>query len=166
MFEAVHIVTLMPTTVDGKASVYLPYLRDAMYYCEINTSRRQAAFLAQVARDSDELHLRPKNAATTKYGARGWFPIEGRENYWRFKVWSGYDFLTKPQHVEKAEWNPYLAAYQFRRLGCNQMADSWAVSQIIQTMKGKLDADEIGVRLAYFSKAARILGAELPVPHI
>jgi predicted chitinase len=166
MIELQHLVTLMPAAVDGKASSYLPYVRDAMYYCEINTARRQAAFLAEIARDSEELHRRPKNAATTLYGARGWLPIEGKDAYWRFSVWSGCDFVKKPKNVQTVEWAPYLAAYLWRRAGCNDLADQWLVTDIIQKLQGKLDHEEMGTRLAYFSKAARILGAETPVPHL
>lgn len=167
MIEPVHIVTLMPAAVDGKALKYLTLIRDAMYYCEVDrTPQRAAAFLAQVARDSEELHRKPKNASTTKYGPRGWFPIEGKDQYWRFGVWAGYDFVSKPQHLEKTEWICYAAAYQWRRLGCNELADNWAVPEIIQTIGGKLDAEEVSLRLAYYSKAARIFGLEHPVPQI
>lgn len=166
MIEAVHLVTLMPESADGKALVYLTFIRDAMYYCEINTPLRQAAFLAQIARDSHELHSRPKNAATTKYGSRGWLGLEGVNDYKRFSCWAGYDFKKFPQHVEKVEWIAYLAAFQWRCAGCNELADQWLVTDIIQKLKGKLEFDEVGLRMSYFTKAARILGAETPVPHL
>src|SRR5207302_3821594 len=65
-----QLQAIMPNLDGATASAYLPYLNSAMVAGGINTPRRQAAFLAQLAHESGQLRWMEELASGADYEGR------------------------------------------------------------------------------------------------
>src|SRR4051812_29150609 len=65
-----QLLAIMPRLRSPKAEAYLPPLLAAMSEAQINTPFRQAAFLAQLAHESVELHYMEEIASGAAYEGR------------------------------------------------------------------------------------------------
>ena len=68
MITADSLKQIMPNLPDDKRTTYLPPLQSAMTEFAVNTPHREAAFLAQIAHESNELTIFLENL---NYGAKG-----------------------------------------------------------------------------------------------
>ncbi len=118
----------------------LPALIDTCNYCEINTSKRENAFLAQIAHESGEfryLHELASGAAyegrkdlgNTEQGdgirfkGRGLIQLTGRSNYQLISNDLGVDFVSNPELLEQPQYAAESAGWFWNLKKLNRLAD-------------------------------------------
>src|SRR3990167_11177457 len=111
----------------NRTEIYLEPLQAAMDEFEINTSQRQAAFLAQIAHESGSLRyvrelasgeayeLRSDLGNTEpgdgpRYKGRGFIQVTGRANYQACGDALGVDLVGSPELLERPDFAFRLAA--------------------------------------------------------
>lgn len=119
---------------------YWPYVNDGLAKWEINTPRRQAAFMANVAHETLSLHYFKEIADGhqyegridlgntfpgdgKKFPGRGWLQTTGRHNYEVTGKALGLDLITKPELLEDPKWCVYASCYFWQSRGLNRIAD-------------------------------------------
>ena len=127
---------IMPNAPYVRIDKYLDYLNKAMQEFGIITKEREAHFLAQVAHESAEMRYTRELASGDKYEGRkdlgniqkgdgrrfkgrGFIQITGRANYTRYKLFCGYDVVSKPELLELPRGATRSAAWFFTA-GCGQ----------------------------------------------
>jgi putative chitinase len=163
-----------------RATNWAAVLGAAMQLFAINTSARQAAFLAQIAHESSRLqHVlelwgptpqqmryegrrdlgNVKAGDGYRYRGRGLIQITGRANYatqrdtLRLYVPAVPDFELTPELLEAPRWAALSAACYWQTRGCNELADSAAFIQITRRINGGLNGYDDRVALWDGAKA-------------
>lgn len=134
-----------------EAQQYLEPLNSALERFEINTSRRQAAFLAQIGHESSDLRYweelwgptpqqkryeLPSALATQlgntqpgdgkRFRGRGPIQLTGRANYRKYGELLGANFEENPQLVATPEWGFLVAGQFWNEIDGNGLADQTA----------------------------------------
>lgn len=164
---------IMPNVSESRAREMLPHLNRAMNEAQINTPRRQAAFLAQLAHESGEFRYMEEIASGAAYEGRrdlgntqpgdgrrfkGRGPIQltGRHNYTEAGRALGLDLAGNPAQVATPEVGFRTSAWYWNSRNLNQYADSGNFDQITRRINGgfngKADRDR------YYARALRVLG--------
>ena len=131
-------MAVMPHAGKARCEKYLPYLKAAMSEFGIDKSMlRMAHFLAQVAHESGEMRYTKELASGkayegrkdlgntqkgdgVKFKGRGFLQVTGRANYSRYKVYCGYDVVSRPELLEQPKGATRSAAWVFcKGLGLN-----------------------------------------------
>ncbi|HEX4588565.1 MAG TPA: glycoside hydrolase family 19 protein, partial [Gemmataceae bacterium] len=134
---ATKLREIMPKLDAGRAESFQKPLADAMKEFGINTPKRRAAFLAQVAQESHELkHFEelvssvngyaPGNTNphdTTTFRARGPLMMAGKANYKAAGQALKLDLEHNPDLVLKTEVGFRVAAWYWKTMGLNELAD-------------------------------------------
>lgn len=128
-----------------RAQTFLPYIEAAMAEFEINTPKRQAAFLAQIGHESGGLHwlveLWGPTATQARYEVRqdlgnvepgdgfrfrgrGLIQLTGRFNYVTAAAALGADLVDQPQLLGEPELAARSAAWYWHAHGLNALADA------------------------------------------
>lgn len=132
MITREKLLQIMPNA-RTRADKFLPPLNDAMEEFEINTPKRQAAFLAQIAHESGELRYLRELASGDDYEGsrilgntepgdgrrfrgRGLIQTTGRKNYGLCGNALGLDLINQPELLEEIG-NACRAACWFWRVG-------------------------------------------------
>jgi predicted chitinase/LysM repeat protein len=165
---------IMPNLSEAKANQYLPYLNAAMAEGHINTPRRQAAFLAQLAHESGQLRYFEEIASGSAYEGRrdlgntqpgdgvrfkGRGPIQltGRANYIAAGRALGIDLVNNPTRAADPDVGFRIATWYWQTHNLNSMADAGNFDGITRAINGgyngKADRD------AYYARARGVLGA-------
>jgi predicted chitinase len=168
---------IMPQLPKEKRDIYLPFLRTAMFNQAINTPKRAAAFLAQLAHESAELKYFEEIWGPTSaqkryegradlgntepgdgYRFRGRGPIQltGRANYKTFGDLLGVDFVANPDLAATPEWGFLTAALFWKRKGLNELADIGHFVTITRRINGGVNGLE--ERERYYEVAKKALG--------
>jgi putative chitinase len=152
----------------GVAGTWLRPLSDACRLYDITTPARLAAFLAQVAHESGDLHhvreiwgptpaqqryegradlgnLQPGDGP--RYRGRGLLQITGRFNYAAARDRLRHDhpaldvpdFEAGPEQLEHPRWAAMSAAEYWARHGCNELADAGDFEAITRRINGGLN---------------------------
>lgn len=157
-----------------KAGVFLVPMTEAMAEFSIDTSARQAAFLAQVAHESGSLRYvreiadgkayeRRADLGNTEPGdgprfkGRGLIQITGRANYRACSraLYGDDRLLEKPELLEGVVQACRSAAWFWWSHGLNTIADVGDFRKITRVINGGFNA--YGERLAYFKRAKDVL---------
>ncbi len=159
-----------------RAETFLPFLEDAMHEFEINTAKRQAAFLAQIGHESGGLHWLVElwgpsatqaryetrydlgNVAPGdgfKYRGRGLIQLTGRANYAECGKELGADLLENPELLGEPALAARSAAWFWKKHGCNELADLGAFEQITRRINGGLNG--YAERLGLWEKAKEVV---------
>ncbi|WP_455827346.1 glycoside hydrolase family 19 protein [Pseudomonas graminis] len=163
-----------------RAGIFLTALNAALIRCDINTAKRAAAFIAQIAHESGELrylrelgsdqYLGKYDTGTLaarlgntpqadgdgqKYRGRGLIQITGRRNY---RVCSQALFgderlLRQPELLEQPQWACESAAWFWQSNGLNELADKDQFTTITRRINGGLNGLEDRLRLWARAKA-------------
>lgn len=166
-----------------RAGIFLPALNVACARFEINTARRIAAFLAQIAHESGELRYvrelgsdqylsqydtgalaaRLGNSPEAdgdgqKYRGRGLIQVTGRRNYRACSqgVFGDERLLLHPQLLEQAQWACESAAWFWQSNGLNELADKEQFRAITRRINGGFNGLEDRLRL--WARAQVVLG--------
>jgi len=171
MLTAETLKKIMPNC---DAHTFGPLLALAMGEFEINTPKRQAAFLAQVAHESGECRwLREfatgeayegrRDLGNThegdgrRYKGRGLIQITGRSNYVSVAASLGLDCVTHPELLEQPENACRTAAWWWKDRGLNELADIDAFDRITRRINGGTNG--AAERHTYWERTKAVLGA-------
>ena len=163
---------MLKLSADG-AGTFLKPLNDAMREFEINTPKRQAAFLAQVAHESGDLRYMEEPIATAdyegradvgntqpgdgkRYKPRGPLQLTGRANYRAAGRALRLDLENQPELVLKPEIGCRVAAWYWKAQGLNELADAGDFRQITQRVSTGRNGYE--QRLKTYRRAKDVLG--------
>jgi putative chitinase len=158
----------------SKVSVYAPLLTVAMAAYEIDTPRRQAAFLAQVGHESGQLKYTEELADGhaydgradlgntqpgdgPRYKGRGLIQITGRANYERCGRGLGIDLLDKPDVLALPENAVRSAAWYWKENDLNLFADSDRFGSLTKRINGGFNG--LDDRIQLWITARRVLAA-------
>jgi predicted chitinase len=161
---------IMPRLDAGRAESFQKPLADAMKEFGINTPKRRAAFLAQVAQESHELKhfeelVSGANAFgagntnshdTTTFRARGPLMMAGRANYKAAGQALKLDLEHNPDLVLKPEVGFRVAGWYWKTQGLNELADRGDIRGITQRVHG--DYAGLDARQKYYKQAKLALG--------
>lgn len=166
----------MPSLPLAQARALLPHLNKAMEQAGIDTPKRVAAFLAQLAHESGELRYFEELASGAAYEGRrdlgntqpgdgqrfkGRGPIQltGRANYAAASKALGIDLLSKPELAARPDVGFRIAAWYWQSRGLNALADSGKFNEITQRINGGQNG--ASDRRWHFALASQALGAGL-----
>lgn len=161
----------------ANAATYAPLLSFAMDSYQINTAKRQAAFLAQIAHESLRLartreiwgpnpsqagyegrtdlgNFRPGDGE--RYMGRGLIQITGRANYTDVAGALCLDCVNRPELLERPDHATDSAAWWWKKRGLNELADADRFTDITRRINGGLNG--IDDRMALWAKAKAALG--------
>ena len=165
---------IMPNLSEAKAAEYLPHLNRAMAEGNINTPRRQAAFLAQLAHESGQLRYFEEIASGAayegrtdlgntqpgdgvRYKGRGPIQLTGRANYTAASRALGVDLVNHPHLAATPEIGFRIAQWFWNSRGLNAYADVKNFDAITYRVNGGYNGK--AARDAYYAQALRVLGA-------
>jgi putative chitinase len=152
----------------------MPHLNAAMQEAGINTPRRQAAFLAQLAHESGEFRWMEELASGAAYEGRtdlgntqpgdgmrfkGRGPIQltGRSNYHAAGQALGIDLVNNPRRAADPDVGFRTAAWYWNNRNLNQYADAGNFDAITYRVNGGYNGK--AERDAYYNRALQVLGA-------
>ncbi len=165
-----------------QAGVFVSALNAAMVHRQINTSQRQAAFLAQVGHESGELNYvrelggdqylskydtgslaaRLGNTPEAdgdgqRYRGRGLIQITGHNNYLRcsLALFGDERLLRTPELLELPQWAAESAAWFWWVRGLNALADQGEFEAITRKINGGLNG--LQERLQLWGRARAML---------
>ena len=163
-----------------QAGVFVSALNAAMAHRQINTPKRQAAFLAQVGHESGQLQyvrelggdqylskydtgsLATKLGNTPaadgdgqRYRGRGLIQITGRANYVACGEALGLDLITQPELLELPQYAAISAAWFWKQNGLNDLADRDQFNTITRRINGGLNG--LHDRLEIWSRARAVV---------
>ncbi len=164
---------VMPNLSDAKARQVLPHLNKAMQEAQINTPKRQAAFLAQLAHESGELRYFEEIASGAAYEGRrdlgntqpgdgvrfkGRGPIQltGRSNYRAAGRALGIDLEHNPKRAADVDVGFRTAAWFWNSRGLNKYADAGNFREVTRRINGGYNG--LSSREAYYRRALNVLG--------
>lgn len=157
-----ELSAMMPSG-SGRATVFAEALTAAMSEFEIDTPRRQAAFLAQIAHESGSLkyvkeiangsaYEGRKDLGNTssgdgvKYKGRGLIQITGKVNYRACGLALGLDLIASPELLETPENASRSAAWFWRWKNLNQYADSDRFGSLTRVINGGFNGIDDRIR--------------------
>ncbi len=163
---------IMPHLPKAKAAKFLGPLNAAMKEYQINTRKRQAAFLAQLAHESGELRYMEeiasgeayegrKDLGNTKpgdgkrYKGRGPIQLTGRSNYRRAGKALGLDLEEHPEKVATPEVGTRVAGWFWKTHGLNELADKGDFKEITRRINGGYHG--MPNRQLYYRRAQEVL---------
>ena len=166
----------MPDADPQNVAVFAPKLQSAMIKYGIDTTRRAAAFLAQIAHESGSLKYVEEIASGEAYEGRadlgntepgdgkrfkgrGLIQITGRANYKELSAELGYDFIAHPEDLEKPGPAAYSAAWFWDSRHLNRLADIDAFDKITRRINGGLNGIED--RRKHWRQCAAVLKVEI-----
>ncbi len=165
---------IMPRLTNSRAAELLPHLNRAMAEAGINTPKRKAAFLAQLAHESGQLRYFEEIASGAAYEGRkdlgntqpgdgvrfkGRGPIQltGRANYTAASKDLGIDLVNNPKRAADPDVGFRVAAWFWSTRGLNALADAGNFDGITKRINGgyngKADRDR------YHAVARDVFGA-------
>jgi predicted chitinase len=163
---------IMPNLSQAKAEQYLPHLNKAMAEAGINTPKRQAAFLAQLAHESGEFRYMEEIASGSAYEGRkdlgnthpgdgvrfkGRGPIQltGRNNYRAAGKALGIDLENNPKRAADPDVGFRTAAWFWNSRNLSSLADSGNFREITHRVNGGYNGE--ASREAYYKRALDVL---------
>lgn len=177
MVSASQLRAIMPQA-GKKADLYAPLLSAAMERFGIDTPRRAAAFLAQVAHESGQLRyvreLASGEAYDTgrkaeqlgntpeadgdgqRYKGRGLIQVTGRANYALCGLALDLPLIERPELLEEPEHAAMSAAWFWWNSGLNALADRGDFGRITRRINGGLNGFED--RRRFYAAALQVLG--------
>jgi predicted chitinase len=167
-----QLKTIMPNLSDARARQTLPHLNKAMAEAKINTPKRQAAFVAQLAHESGEFRYFEEIASGRAYEGRrdlgntqpgdgvrfkGRGPIQltGRSNYRAAGEALGIDLENNPKRAADVDVGFRTAAWFWNSRSLNQYADAGNFREVTRRINGGYNG--LASREAYYRRALNVL---------
>lgn len=176
-----QILKIMPTAT-GRVDKFLPYINGYIEIFHIDTPKRMAHYLAQIAHESGELkytkeignedychkyevgNLGKQLGNTQKgdgyrYKGRGLIQLTGRANYQVFQNtrYCSDDIMSNPKLLEEPKLAVKSSMWFFWSHGCNVLADSDNFLGITKKINGGMKGVES--RRKYLARAKAALNA-------
>lgn len=167
-----QLLLIMPYS-GRKATSFAAFLSSTMNEFQINTSLRQAAFLAQIGHESGQLRYVQEIASGISYEGRidlgntqigdgkrfkgrGLIQITGRTNYLLCGKALDLDLEKCPELLEETENACRSAGWFWKTHDLNELADIKDLKKITKKINGGLNGFED--RQALYLKALEVLG--------
>jgi len=170
-----QLLAIMPRCPRLRAEQLLPHFHAACAEFEINTPRRVAAFIAQLALESAEWrHFEElasgdayegrKDLGNTqsgdgkRYKGRGPIQLTGRANYRLAGAALGLDLEGNPRRASDADVGFRVAGWYWQTRGLNALADAGPArfDEITRKINGGLNGK--AQRDRYYASACKVLG--------
>lgn len=152
-----------------------PKLIEAMVKYEIDTPRRQAVFLAQLAHESGSFRYVEELASGEAYEGRadlgniqpgdgvrfkgrGLIQITGRANYALVSIELQYDFINNPEALELPGPATFSSAWFFWYHRLNRLADIDAFEKITRRINGGING--MIDRVEHYDRIKKVLKVE------
>ncbi|WNG17563.1 glycoside hydrolase family 19 protein [Cystobacter fuscus] len=165
--------SIMTRLAQARAEELLPHLNDAMAESSIDTSRRRAAFLAQLAHESAEFRYFEELASGrayerrvdlgnthpgdgVRYKGRGPIQITGRANYRAAGKALNIDLENNPTRAADPDVGFRTAAWFWNSHNLNKYADKGDFDAITKRINGGFNGK--ASRDAYYQRALKVLG--------
>lgn len=166
---------ITPTISDANAAAWIPFLNASMWEASINSDARKAAYIAQLAHESDGFNTLEEYASGAGYEGRedlgnteagdgvrfkgrGPIQITGRYNYGSYGEQLGVDLISNPERAATPEVGFRIAAAYWANNNLNTYADSGEFDTITSRINGGQNGADS--RRAYHATAQSTLGAE------
>lgn len=168
----------MPAARPASILRYLEPLNLTLSRYEINTPKRVAAFLAQLAHESGSLtYVREigtgeaydvgklaKRLGNTpeddgdgeRYKGRGLIQITGLSNYKALSKALSYDFVTNPEHLERPVAATMSAGWFWDQMNLNPLADEDDFVKITKRINGGYNG--MPDRVKHWDRCKKVLG--------
>lgn len=173
MITEEQLKTALPFASVANIKKYLAPLNLAMDKYEINTPKRKAAFLAQIAHESGSLkYVREiasgeayegrKDLGNTQPGdgvrfkGRGLIQITGRTNYEQVGIALNFDFIKEPEKLELPGAASLSAGWFWYKTGLNELADKDDFKKITKRINGGYTHYED--RVSHWNRCRKALG--------
>lgn len=164
---------LFPYATSINIDKFCQPLTDTMQRFEINTPKRIAAFVAQLAHESGSLkYVREiasgnayegrKDLGNTQTGdgprfkGRGLIQLTGRANYQKASEFFQVDFVANPELVETPHYAAMIAGWYWHRHNLNQLADIRDFRKITRIINGGYNG--MADRQKHYDHACAVLG--------
>ena len=177
-----QLKSIMPNASMTRIRKYLSYLNQAMLEFGIITPLRKAHFIAQVAHESGEMRYTKELASGkayegrkdlgntvkgygVKYKGRGFLQVTGYNNYKAYKMYCGFDVLSKPELLEQPRGATRSAGWVFT-IGLGTNLNSYAdqdngvnTEEVLKKITKKINGGYNGLdsRRKYLKKAKEVL---------
>lgn len=165
-----HLKAIMP--LSKNIDVFLEPLQNTLEKYQINTPKRIACFLAQIAHESGSLRYVKEIASGeayegrkdlgniyvgdgVKFKGRGLIQITGRANYQALGKYLGIDLIAKPELLEQPLYAALSAGWFWDKRKLNALADIMNFEKITRLINGGLNGYED--RLKYLDAAIKVL---------
>lgn len=173
MLTLTQLQRIMPHAGD-RAIVFIVPLNDAMDEFAINTPKRRAGFLAQIAHESGSLRYLRELASGSAYEARadlgntqpgdgmrfrgrGLLQITGRHNYrlCSIALYGDERLLERPDLLESVQAACRSAAWYWSAFGLNEIADTGDIRRMTRRINGGFNG--LAERITYYQTALNVL---------
>jgi predicted chitinase len=168
-----QLQAIMPKLTDRRASEVLLPLNSAMQEYDINTPKRQAAFLAQLAHESGEFKFMEEIASGEayegrqslgntqpgdgkRYKGRGPIQLTGRANYRKAGLALKVDLEANPTLAARLDVGFRVAGWYWKTHGLNDLADQGDFTAITKKINGGTNG--LAHREKYHQRAKDVLG--------
>lgn len=165
------LLVIMPTATH-RIDDFVEPLNQTMETYAINTSLRQAGFLAQLAYESVELKYVKELASGAAYEGRadlgntevgdgirfkgrGLIQVTGRSNYGACGEALSLPLLSHPEMLELPVYAAYSAGWFWFKSGLNELADNSSFKQITKIINGGYNGWT--ERVKYYERARAVL---------
>lgn len=172
---AADLQACMPHATAKNVELFAPKLQSGMAKYGINTTRRAAAFIAQIAHESGSLRYVEEIASGEAYEGRkdlgntepgdgkrfkgrGLIQITGRNNYTEISKELSYNFIADPEALEKPGAASFSACWFWFDRGLNRLADIDAFEKITKRINGGLNG--YADRLKHWDRCCGVLKVE------
>lgn len=165
----------LPFASEANIKKFLIPLNNTFLQFEINNSKRQAAFLAQIAHESGSLRYVEEIASGEAYEGRkdlgniqpgdgvrfkgrGLIQITGRANYKQLSKDLNYDFVSKPEDLELPGAAAMSAGWFWNKKKLNGYADQANFKMITKLINGGYNGLED--RVKHWHRCLKALGVK------
>ncbi|MGW6694289.1 glycoside hydrolase family 19 protein [Rhodococcus sp. NPDC054953] len=166
------LARIVPGIAAEKIAAYIAPLNEAMARSGIDNPVRQAAFIAQLAVESDSFRTFEEYASGRayegradlgntqpgdgeRYKGRGAIQITGRHNYEKVSEYTGVDFIAHPELLAAPENAFTTAAWYWTSRNLNQVADTAGIVRVSELVNGGHHA--LSRRIADFQRGLDVL---------
>lgn len=163
---------IVPELSQAKAEEMVGPLNEAMREGGMNTPARQAAFLSQIAVESDRFNTYEEYADGsqyegrtdlgntepgdgTKYKGRGVIQITGRYNYTQMSEDLGVDFVNHPELAATPDYAFKSAVWYWNNHDGNAVADGGNITDITRMVNG--GTNNLAERTEYYNRGLQVL---------
>jgi len=167
-----ELARIVPGIPAEKIGQYIAPLNEAMAHNGIDTPVRQAAFIAQLAVESDSFRTFEEYASGrayegradlgntepgdgVRYKGRGAIQITGRHNYEKLSEHTGVDFVAHPEWLAAPENAFTTAAWYWTSRNLNHVADTAGIVRVSELVNGGHHA--LSRRIADFERGLDVL---------
>lgn len=165
---------IVPTMSRARAEALAPHISRAMVLANINTPQRKAAFIAQIAHESDAFRTNEEYASGAayegrrdlgnkqpgdgrRYKGRGFIQLTGRSNYTRAGRDLGIDLVGNPDFAKTNEGAALVTAWYWNANNLNRFSDRGDFLTLTRRINGGTNG--LADRQRYYARARRVFGA-------